>query len=205
MLDTRTMRRLSLLLALCGPGCGPGDGTSTTGGTGSTAEVTGTGTGSTAATTGAPTTGTGTTGVLPDGQCRTQADCEDFEQCEPAGAVQCGGATGCTLDGSECSDDAACGGTPESPQICVPDPCCGLSLCQPGCRVDGDCGLAQRCGPDARCAPASCDPQTPCPADFSCVEARCEPSACSGDGECDGYCVYGRCSAAPGNCVAPAP
>ena len=216
------MRRICLILALGAPACGPGNKTSATEGTGSTSGTgTGTGTGSTSSTsditgtgsTGAltdtasttPTTGTGTTGVLPDGKCRTAADCEDFEQCEPPGAVSCGGDTGCALVGTECVDDAVCGGTPESPQICVTDPCCALGRCQPGCLADSDCGLAQHCGPDARCAAASCDANAPCPANFSCTADLCAPTACSGDGECDGYCLNGRCSAEAGNCVAPAP
>jgi len=216
------MRRIFLVLALGAPACGPGDKTSATegtgsAGTGSTSDITGTGTGtgtgSTAAltdtastsTSTTPTTGTGTTGVLPDGKCRTAADCEDFEQCEPPGAVSCGGDTGCALVGTECVDDAVCGGTPESPQICVTDPCCALGRCQPGCLADSDCGLAQQCGPDARCAAASCDANAPCPANFSCTADLCAPTACSGDGECDGYCLNGRCSAEAGNCIAPAP
>jgi hypothetical protein len=207
------MRHRLFLLALLAVGCGPGDkssastdtGSSTAASTttGTTADVTGTSTGTSTGTTGAPTTGT--TGVVPDSNCRTQADCMESEQCEPHGSVQCGGATGCELGGSECADDPACGGTPESPQICVPDPCCAQSFCQPGCLVDGDCPLAQACGPDGRCAAASCDAAMPCPANFGCMANFCAPLTCTSDDECVDHCVNGLCSAYFGTCMAPAP
>jgi len=204
------MRRYFLLLALVASGCPDeksGSATDSTAAmTGSTTGVTGTtGVTSTTGSTGEPTTTSGTTAVLPDGSCRIPADCDGIGQCAPAGAVQCGGATGCVLDGVECTDDPACGGTPQSPMICVSDPCCSLSLCQPGCLTDMDCGPAQQCGAEARCVAASCDPQTPCPADYSCADNTCTPTPCKTDAMCGAYCVFGQCSAALGSCVEPAP
>ncbi len=192
------MQRLVILLALVASGC-PDDKSS------STTDADTTVTATTVGTTGSPVTTSGTTGSLPAGACRTSADCEDFEDCTWGGTVQCGGATGCALNGEACVDDPSCGGTPESPQICVQDPCCGMGVCRPGCLTDMDCGLAQSCGADARCTAASCDMQTPCPANYGCAANICGPVACTGDAECDDYCVFGFCSAALGICVAPAP
>jgi hypothetical protein len=199
-------RSILLLLALVASGCPDEKSSSTTDGATTDGATTGVTTGvtSTAGSTGEPTT-SGTTGVLPEGSCRTQADCDDIGQCDSPGAVQCGGATGCVLNGMECADDPACGGTPQSPMICVPDPCCGLSLCQPGCLTDMDCGPAQRCGADARCAAASCDAMAVCPAGYTCVDKTCAPTPCTSDAMCEGYCVNGACSAVLGSCSYPTP
>ncbi len=193
------MQRLAVLLALVASGCPDDKSGSTT--DADTTAVTGT----TIGTTGSAITTSGTTGSLPEGACRTANDCDDSETCTWPGTVQCGGATGCALNGEACVDDPSCGGTPESPQICVQDPCCGMGVCRPGCLTDMECGLAQRCGDDARCTAASCDLQNPCPANYGCAANICGPVACTGDAECDDYCVFGFCSAVLGICVSLAP
>ena len=191
------MQRAFLLLALAlAAGCPPDEKSTTT-----DANTTGTN--------GTGTNGTGTTAGLtttnvdppPAGQCRDANDC-DLEECVSPGTKACRGATGCLLEGTECVDDPSCGGTPEAPQLCVQDQCCGVSFCLPGCLADADCGLGQRCGADARCTGAKCDPKIPCPANFTCVEGACAVTGCTGDATCDGYCVNGLCGTAFGSCQA---
>ncbi|MBK7830647.1 hypothetical protein [Nannocystis sp.] len=151
-----------------------------------------------------PTSAGESTGTLPSGSCRSAADCENIEDCVPPGAVTCGGATGCTLDGAPCNTDPECGGTPDAPQICVPDPCCGMSLCQPGCLGPADCGPAAMCGADARCVPATCTDEPDCPANYSCTANTCAQTPCDSDAQCDGFCVNGGCQPALGYCMGPA-
>lgn len=157
----------------------------------------------------APTGGMSTGGTSdlppPAGRCRTNADCMEFGNCEPPGAVQCGGATGCNLGGEPCVDDASCADTPDAPQTCVADPCCGELFCQPGCVGPDSCGPAGMCGPDARCVARICDAGNPCPADFSCTDDGCAPAPCESDTQCTGVCLFGQCSADFGSCVEPAP
>ncbi len=204
------MRHALLFLAVLA-GCGGGEKTTdasesgASDGTGGTVATTGMSSTSGGTTMAGSTTG-GTTESLPDGKCRVWEDCSEMGgSCAPPGSVQCGGATGCTFDGAPCVDDPACGGTPEAPQICAQDPCCGMGLCRPGCLGDGDCGLAQRCGPEARCVAAACDAENPCPADYACTMGTCAVKPCSVDLECEGYCVLQQCSAALGTCELPAP
>jgi hypothetical protein len=207
------MRPASFLLTLMLAGCGGDDGsTSTTTTTGDStaastvADSTVTPTsGTSGGTSGGTGTTAGTTGGLPAGSCRTDADCDDIENCARPGSVECSGATFCDLDGPPCLDDAECGGTPDAPQICVPDPCCPDSICQPGCVDAGDCGLAQACGDDGRCVAASCDMQVPCPPNYTCEQGTCAVTTCESDAPCDGFCVVGQCSVGLGTCSAPKP
>jgi hypothetical protein len=208
------MRHALLFLTVLAVGCGDGEKTtdatesatqSTSGGSSGMVVTTGMSATTGGSSTMGPTTG-GTTEELPDGQCRVQEDCSDMGgSCVLPGSVQCGGATGCNLDGAPCVDDPACGGTPEAPQICVQDPCCGMGICQPGCLGDGDCGLAQRCGPEARCVAAACDAEKPCPTGYACAMGTCAVKPCSVDSECEGYCVLQQCSTGLGICELPAP
>ncbi len=142
---------------------------------------------------------------LPEGQCRTQADCQDAGSCAPPGSVACGGATGCNLNGEPCEADATCGGTPDAPQFCAQDPCCGMGVCQPGCLDDLECGLARSCAADGRCVAAACDEQAPCPDNFACMAGSCARKPCDGDAACAGVCVLQQCQESFGTCELPAP
>jgi hypothetical protein len=190
-----TLLTLSLFAAAC-----PGDGKPDSETTGETTAATG-GSETTAATT-APTTGSTPDLPPPTGMCRTDADCMNIEfQCVPPGSGGgCGGATGCILQGEPCVDDASCGGSPDAPQICVADPCCGDSFCQPGCVGPDSCGPVGMCGPDARCVPRSCDAADPCPANFSCIADTCAVTPCESDAQCTGVCLLGSCSTGFGTC-----
>ena len=198
------MRSTLFCLVLFVAGC-PEDGkpnTTTTGGPGTSTG--GSETGATSTATG-PTTGTTPDPPPPAGQCRTHEDCVDFEECVPPGTNVCGGATGCNLGGESCAEDAGCGGTPEAPQICVTDPCCGQQFCQPGCVGPDACGPLGMCGPDARCIARTCDPGDPCAGDnFSCIDGACAVKPCTSDAQCAGVCLLGGCSTGFGSCLEPA-
>lgn len=190
---------LLLLLAAC-PGDGAPNSETTAGSTGGV-ETTGATTSATTSAATGPTTGAE---PPPAGKCRTNADCMDSELvCVPPGsnAGECSGATGCILQGEPCVDDAGCGGTPDAPQICVADPCCGDMLCQPGCVGPDSCGPLGMCGPDARCVARTCDADAPCPANYTCTDAACTPTPCESDGQCTGVCLLGKCNIGFGTCT----
>lgn len=192
------MRHPLLLLTLLAAACG-GDKSETSDTATDTAAAT---TATSGATGSAGTSESASTGSLPIGKCRSTADCDEGnESCLAPGTLTCGGATGCVYNGEPCNADPECGGTPDAPQVCVPDPCCGMSICQPGCLGPTGCGPAQMCGPEARCVPATCKDKPDCPANYSCTANICAQTPCDSDTACDGFCVNGGCLPTLGVCV----
>lgn len=230
---------LGLVLAACGTGDSEASGTSGTSGSSGGHSSTsggadssggsGSGAGSTSGTggtSGAPTTGiasgssgeatsTGaSTGGLPDGVCRSDADCEagSFEFCFAPDEVNCGE---CQAPDQPCDPQTMC----DPGFVCVPflAPC----ACEPGvmqcaavvtCGVDADCADDTLfCDPQQTCAVKTCDGQgLVCPPLFECVADapgdHCVRRPCEGDDACDGgVCVEGRCFAEFGHCEPPAP
>lgn len=211
---SRSMRMTLVSIGLMLAGCGGGEKTSATeatsgatesGGASETGVTGGVSSGTHGSSGGASSSGGETTAGPPEGQCRTQADCQDAGSCAPPGSVACGGATGCNLNGEPCEADATCGGTPDAPQFCAQDPCCGMGVCQPGCLDDLECGLARSCAADGRCVAAACDEQAPCPDNFACMAGSCARKPCDGDAACAGVCVLQQCQESFGTCELPAP
>lgn len=184
-----------LALASCGGSVGG------TGGNATTSKTTTSGSGGSGG-----SGGEGSGGGLPEGKCRTIADCKiGLETCAPPGSPT--GCGTCFMPPSQCTTDAECGGT----MICETAHCAcnGEKSCVEGCTSSAACGVGESCDADHRCHPVVCAQQIDCPVNFLCppiLSARCERRACKVDPECDvGYCVEGACYDVPGSCAAPVP
>lgn len=199
---------------------GPSTGPATASATGTAAEETGmTGIGSTGGestgneSTAGESTGTGTDGggALPDGECRSDADCDAtrFEQCFNADEPNCGA---CQIDEMQCLTDRDCG-----EGVCDQVPiACGCTgpinhVCVAKCTGPADCGEGEVCDLDTgHCAPVSCTEGGTCPPLFECVPDSggddCVRRSCDADAQCDGgACVEGKCFEGYGLCMPPAP
>lgn len=139
--------------------------------------------------------GGGVGGSLDAGQCRTSDDCDEFNECTPAGVSFCGGAPECAFP-TVCATDNECDGT----DVCEPEACCGESTCRPACMANS-CGDGQDCAADGRCAARPCPGGDECGTNAVCGAGDlCERAPCASDSECDGYCVDGFCYGEPGVC-----
>jgi hypothetical protein len=133
--------------------------------------------------------------------CGADGACDVFTCFPPGVSPGCGV---CNPAPGDCTGDGDCTGG----QICQPIECSCTSAtaCVPGCVNAVDCGEAERCDAAThRCAPATCDAATPCPADFTCTAGACARATCTADRDCDHYCVAGQCYGGYGQCQAPPP
>lgn len=183
-----------------------------TGPASTTGSVTGTGTGTSVASTGDETDSFGEStgsGGLPDGQCRSDMDCDatNFESCYSADDPYCGP---CQLDQEECLADRDCGeGVCE--EIAIDCGCDGPTnhVCVPRCAGPADCEEGEACDLETgRCEPITCGEGATCDPLFDCVAGSggddCVRRECADDRGCDGgVCVEGRCFAAYGTCMQP--
>ena len=167
--------------------------------------------------TGGETDATGTTdattGELPPGECRSDADCsaESFESCFAPGELNCGA---CMVPETPCTLGDACGpGLVYAPFMgpCACNP--GEGACVPVCDAES-CGREATCNPmTGLCEPWTCFEDGPaCPPFFVCApgrggeDDRCERQACAVDSDCFGTpCVEGFCYGEYGVCQPPAP
>jgi hypothetical protein len=194
---------------------GEATGDTTAGETGTAADTTSADTGTsseTGATTGA-TTGdtTGDTGGLPDGACRSNADCDPRmgESCYAPDELNCGA---CQIPDKPCVEGDGCAGD----EACVPfdAPCAcnpGETHCIPQCSKDS-CGDTAVCNAETGiCEPLTCAKDgIVCPPLFDCVPDAegdgCVRRTCTVDDDCDGApCVEGECHDTFGACMPPAP
>jgi hypothetical protein len=152
--------------------------------------------------------GAGGSGVLQDGQCRTQMDCQKsgVPCVAPGTFLGCGACMNVT---STCQTDGEC--TANGPlYICEPLPCVcqgPANACVMGCMDDTPCAQGQVCSAAHRCEVKPCQSITDCPANFICgaSPAQCVRKPCAADAECKGTCVLGACYDTPGTCQAPPP
>lgn len=141
-----------------------------------------------------PDAGPGTR--VPDGSCRTTADCDEsqFQGCFGPSGCQggCESLPSCTED-SQCDAGTVCQGPMQG--SCVME---GDLNCAPPCTSDGDCALpTQQCS-GGHCAPIPCDQ---CPPYLSCTNGACAAKACTSDADCPGgYCVNATCMGTLGTC-----
>ena len=179
------------------------------GSTGPATSETGTSTGESPSTSGS-SGGESTGGGLPDGACRSDADCDqnNFESCFTGDDANCGP---CQADAMECLQDRDCG-----EGVCELIPIqCGCDgpvshVCVPKCTGDADCVDDKVCDLDSgRCEFVSCTAGAVCPPQFDCVPDAggddCVRHPCESDAECtDGVCVEGGCFVDYGVCMQPA-
>jgi hypothetical protein len=137
---------------------------------------------------------------LPDGACRSNADCPQSGNFAFTTCAGPAGAGGCVCEElPSCTDDSQC----DAGAFCTSDagvPACHGpgSFCFPECHSARDCQYWQACT-GGRCVAMPCDQ---CPSYLSCGSGACAPKSCAGDGDCPGgYCVDSTCSGTLGTCV----
>jgi hypothetical protein len=141
--------------------------------------------------------------------CPQPLCCGEDGACPGGGGLTCvqpGDSLGCGVcnpTAGSCTSDAEC-----APSICEPIECsCSEQrACVPGCASTADCGEGLSCDiVGHRCLPASCSENAPCPDNFICADGLCARASCTGDTDCDGFCVDGKCFDSLGTCKAPPP
>jgi hypothetical protein len=137
---------------------------------------------------------------LPDGGCRSSADCTGPDQtyscygAYPPGCL-CNDGPSCTSD-SECDAGTVCDNSPAS-QPCHLD---GGPICQSPCTADDDCFIWQSCT-TGHCKAL---PRDRCPSYLSCSSGARAAKSCTSDGDCPGGdCVNGSCQGTLGTCERP--
>jgi hypothetical protein len=152
-------------------------------------------------------TGTDGGGMLPDGECQSDADCDAdlFEQCFNADENPCGP---CQADEMQCLADRDCG-----EGVCELIPiACGCNgpinhVCVAKCEGPADCEEGDVCDVETgHCGPVSCTESGTCPPLFECVPDSggddCVRLPCDVDAQCDdGACVEGKCFEGYGLCM----
>jgi|GEM_PF-1557895 len=143
----------------------------------------------------------------PEGQCRTEGDCQDGASCRDADQpMPCGI---CRHPETACGDDAACQPGEVCEQIVPPRLCLceATALCVPACTAETGCPVGQACVA-GHCAAATCASEISCPTFFTCDvgTGACSRQPCTSDAECGpGHCVNERCFAEFGSCQLPVP
>jgi len=154
----------------------------------------------------------GSPGDLPEGKCRSDADCsaERFESCHgPGDPTVCGicrePEEPCTED-NECEGDTVC----EHARGTCPT-CSGEMECVPRCGGSAGCLEGEACNEAGHCVDAPCSNDSDCPDLFLCNSSATAPSCkrrgCQDDAGCpaDGRCVRDLCWDTFGTCMPPVP
>ncbi|MCA9519060.1 MAG: hypothetical protein KC635_29195 [Myxococcales bacterium] len=138
--------------------------------------------------------------------CTAELPCSPTEgrSCRATGERRaCGHCVQVPPDG-DCQTDAEC----QSGDICAVPACAcvdDVKTCVPGCASAAECGEAEVCGADHRCAPSACESAADCPRNFRCDAGGCLRAACTTSDGCDDLCVNDRCWSEPGVCELPVP
>jgi hypothetical protein len=148
--------------------------------------------------------------------CDPAPTCHDDLECEPpAFCLAPGERSGCTCRPieSDCERDADCQTdgaddicAPLQPQDCL---CAPVTVCQPGCTGDSECGTGEACNAAHHCVPAPCSADS-CPRFFRCeprgAHSECHRIPC--DRNVPGgaiFCVNGVYYGQLGTCTLPVP
>lgn len=145
--------------------------------------------------------------MLPEGRCRTPADCLDMEDCfYPGQQIGCGP---CMEPENTCEADEECQNMDpdDGPWICsmseIDDCLCeSAMICKTGCTTETDCPPAFECDENHHCRRLSCDIDGDCPANFICPQSgKCHRISCTDDLDCpDAFCVSYGCYEQLGSC-----
>jgi hypothetical protein len=155
------------------------------------------------------------------GFCDEDEDCSlTYEICHPPREAPGGGGDAPPACRMTCDSDDECVRLNRPGYICLHGRLCSPSVeatgrleemtsCEPGCTL-GPCLTGETCQPDARCRPTDCQGDSDCPPNFGCRPAGdggarvCQRRTCTGDAQCQGFCVKGQCFPTAGKCWPPA-